>query len=225
MKISKLVLWTYIMVLCCYWSPEAMGAKFEGGISAGYGGGLGFQGHYAISDFAKDFPLLAKFSMGYASFDPGKPAEAREIFINDATDGTPEKKGRAWNFRLDLLYQVFSPELKRTYFYAGPRYELFTGNFKYVGGNEDFDITTKQWGLGFGLESYFSMSPKIDLLFNGGFDYFLPNTLSGHDTSYSPNGEIVNGRKDFTYNDADKAINQHKLVPRMMAGFSYHFGK
>jgi hypothetical protein len=29
----------------------------------------------------------------------------------------------------------------------GPRYSTFNGNFKYVGGNEDFDIKSKQWGV------------------------------------------------------------------------------
>jgi hypothetical protein len=54
-----------------------------------------------------------------------------------------------------------------------------------------------------------------------GGDYFFDAKLQGHDTAYLPDGENVNPRDDFTYKDADKAINQPKIEFRLMIGFSY----
>ncbi len=198
-------------------------AKLEAGVSLGYYSGMGFQVFGMISDFAKDFPLSARIGIGYTSVNPGKSAEARRIFINDATNGTPEKSGRTWDYRLDLLYKVNILSLKRAYALIGPRHAKFTGNFKYIGGNEDFDITGSQWGLGAGLESYFAMSNKIDLVITGGLDYYFNSRLTGHDTSYSPDGDNVNPRNDYVYKDADEAIGQPKLEPRLMFGFTYKF--
>lgn len=95
----------------------------------------------------------------------------------------------------------------------GPRYSSFRANFKYVGGNEDFDVTSKQFGLGLGAESQFKINNKLNLLAAVGLDYFFNSTLKGHDTSYSPDDDNVNPRNDnendnaqFTYKDANKAI-------------------
>ncbi|MBN1465153.1 hypothetical protein JXA02_05285 [candidate division KSB1 bacterium] len=40
---------------------------------------------------------------------------------------------------------------------------------------------------------------------------------------YSPNGESVNGRKEYTYSDADKAVGQPDFVARGLLGVNYHF--
>jgi hypothetical protein len=61
------------------------------------------------------------------------------------------------------------------------------------------------------------------LIFSFGYDYFFISTLYGHDTSYSPDGENVNGREDFTFQDADNAINQPKHNVKAMIGLSYNF--
>ena len=111
----------------------------------------------------------------------------------------------------------------------GPRYSSFRANFKYIGGNEDFDVTSRQFGLGLGVESHFKMNAKLDLVVLAGVDYFFDNTLIGHDTQYSPDDDNVNARNDnengdveFTYKDADKAIKQPELMPRFMLGINYH---
>ena len=197
--------------------------SFAGGAFLGYYSGTGFEIYGMISDFARDFPLNARLGIGYTAINPGRAADARRIFINDATNGTPEKSGRSWDFRLDLLYQINLLSLKRAYFIAGPRHSRFTGNFKFIGGNEDFDITSHQWGFGAGLESYFAMSDKIDMVITGGLDYFFPARLTGHDTSYSPDGDNVNPRNDYDFDDADKAVGQPKFEPRLMFGFAYKF--
>lgn len=61
-----------------------------------------------------------------------------------------------------------------------------------------------------------------------GLDYFFNSTLTGHDTSYSPDNDNVNARDDnandnieFTYKDADKAIKQPNFMPRVLIGLVY----
>jgi hypothetical protein len=92
--------------------------------------------------------------------------------------------------------------------YTGPRFIAFTGNFNFVGGNEDFDVTGNQWGVGAGIETLFTMTQSFDLVFNIGYDFYFENTLYGHDTSYSPNNENINPRKEYEFADADKAVSQ-----------------
>ena len=193
-------------------------SNFAVGLTTGYNNGVGFQGNLLLKNFAEEFPFNIKLSFGLSFMDPGKSAEARKIFINDATNGTPEKNGKLLDFRADFLYNFAG----RTYFYAGPRYVMYTGNFNYIGGNEDFDVTSNQWGAGVGVDNYFRISQAIDLIFSFGYDYFFISTLYGHDTSYSPDGENVNGREDFTFQDADNAINQPKHNVKAMIGLSYN---
>jgi hypothetical protein len=61
------------------------------------------------------------------------------------------------------------------------------------------------------------------MVFGGGADYFFESTLKGHDTSYGPNGDDVNPREDYTYDDADDAVNQPKIMGRFMIGINYGF--
>ena len=48
--------------------------------------------------------------------------------------------------------------------------------------------------------------------------------MNGHDTTYNPNDENVNPRKDYDYGDADEAVNQPKLEVRAMAGIVVRWG-
>ena len=113
--------------------------------------------------------------------------------------------------------------LPRAFVVGGVRYSRFRGNFKYVGGNEDFDVKSSHWGIGASLQSHFAMGGRFDLVLDGGLDYFFSSRLSGHDTSYDPDGTAVNPREDYTYTDADAAIGQPKLRPVLMLGGSYRF--
>lgn len=211
----------FLLSLTIVTLPQNINSRtaLAGGLQFGYSNGIGFQGNLVLKNFAEGFPFNIKISMGLSFLDPGKTAEARAIFINDAANGVPEKGGRLIDFRADFLYNFAG----RTYIYAGPRFAMFKGNFNFIGGNEDFDVTSNQWGAGIGLENYFRISPVLDLVFSFGYDYFFSSTLYGHDTSYSPDGQDVNGRKNFTFEDADKAINQPKHNLKAMAGLSYNF--
>lgn len=199
------------------------GPRFSAGFVTGYNGGFGFQGNGTISNFAKDFPLSARFGVGYTLLDPGKPLDARKIFINNATNGIPEESGWFWDLRMDLLYNIKLFSINKSFLFAGVRYSMFTANFKFIGGNEFFDVTSDQWGLGGGLESYFALGSNLDLVITAGADYYFSGTIKGHDTAYSPDGETINSREDYDYEDADNSVNQPKFLPRIMVGFNYGF--
>ena len=193
----------------------------SGGFQVGYSGGLGFQINGTISNFAQDLPLSIRGSIEYTFLNPGSPAEARKIFINDNTNGTPEKDGHMWDLRLDFLIKTNILRNNSSLFF-GPRYSMFTGNFNFVGGNEFFSITSNQFGLGGGIETAFKINNRMNFLMSAGVDYFFANNLAGHDTEYNPDGEDINPR-NYTYEDADKAINQPKLEFRIMSGVNYYF--
>lgn len=195
---------------------------FSVGSQFGLSNGLGAQINFVTSNFADNFPFSAKIGVGISFKDPGDPLAARRIFINNNTNGIPEESGRSWNFNLDLLYKTSFLGIKRNYLYAGPRYVLFTGNFNFIGGNEDFDVTSDQWGIGAGLENYFRIVPALDLVINFGFDYYFTEALHGHDTSYSPDEQNINPREDYSYSDADKAIEQPKYQIKALVGFNYN---
>lgn len=229
MKIkSYLILVGVVVVLYCSMALSAYGQekaqpKFSAGLNLGYYGGFGLQAFGKVTDFADDFPLAGRIGIGYTAVGPGSALDARRIFINDATNGTPDKSGRIWDFRFDFLYPTSFLSLNRAFFFAGPRYSRFNGNFKFIGGNEDFDVSTNQWGLGIGLESYYHIRGRFDMVITGGLDYYFSSKMYGHDTSYSPDGTDENGRNDYTYDDADEAIGQPKIEPRLMMGFNYRF--
>jgi hypothetical protein len=194
---------------------------FSGGAQVGYNGGVSFQLTGTISNFAQDFPLSLRGSVDYTFLNPGNPIDTRKIFINDNTNGTPEKDGHTWNLRLDFILKT-NILINNSFLFFGPRYSMFTGNFNFIGGNEFFSVTTNQFGLGGGLETAFRVNNRMNLVLSAGADYFFNSDLAGHDTVYGPDGVDTNPR-NFTYDDADKAINQPKIEFRMMTGINYFF--
>jgi hypothetical protein len=197
--------------------------RFAAGMQFGYRDGASVDVTITAMDFASGFELPLRFGLAYASVEPGVALDARRIFINNATNGIPEEAGKTIGARLDVLVPVSILSLPRAYAFGGVRHARFSGNFKFIGGNEDFDIRSNQWGLGGGVESYFGISRRVDMVFTAGLDHFFSSTLSGHDTSYSPDGEDVNPREDYTYSDADAAVGQPKLEPAILLGLSYRF--
>lgn len=194
--------------------------KIKGGVQFGLYNGVGGHLMVLVSNFAENFPFSVKLGAGLSYLDAGDPMAARRIFINNNTNGVPEKIGKVYDFNLDFLYRKSVLGLIRNYFYVGPRYSLFSANFSYIGGNEDFDVTSSQWGVGIGVENYFRIISNVDLVLNFGYDYYLSETLYGHDTSYNPDGQDVNPREDYTYKDADDAINQPKHQIKALIGFN-----
>ena len=204
--------------------------KISAGILTGYNRGYGIQANLSLNSLTSELPFGLRFGAGYTFLNPGNSADARRIFINNATNGTPEKSGRSIDYRLDFIFPKSIFGLKHSYIIVGPRGSSFKGNFKYVGGNEEFDVVSSQWGLGAGVESHFTMSQNLDLVIALGLDYYLPSTLHGHDTSYSPDNDNVNPRNDnenddtpFTYKDANEAIYQPSFMPFAMIGVTFDF--
>jgi hypothetical protein len=202
---------------------QATGARFSSGLLLGYSSGFGVQGFGVASNFAEGFPLQARLGIGFTSVDAGSPPDARRVFINNATNGIPEEAGQTWDFSLDVGYPVNLLSMKRAFLVGGVRHSRFKGNFKYVGGNEDFDVKSSHWGIGGAVQSYFAMGGRFDLVLDAGLDYYFSSTLTGHDTAYAPDGTAVNPREDYTYSDADAAVGQPKFRPILMLGMNYRF--
>lgn len=220
---------TFFIVLAFFTSsvlhPQES-SKFSVGLKAGYNSGFGAQTNFTLYNLVQDIPIHLRLEIGYTNIDPGVSSDARRIFINNATNGTPEKKGKIIDYRLDFLFPI--ELLNDSFIKIGPRHSKYKGNFKYIGGNEDFDVLSNQWGFGIGLGHFFKINDKLDFEINAGFDYFANATLTGHDTSYSPNDESINARNDnendnieFTFKEADQAINQPKYMPHIMLGINY----
>lgn len=202
--------------------------KLVAGISAGYNRGIGISANITPFSLSGDLPFSLRFGAGYSFLNPGNAAEARRIFINNNTNGTPEKKGTSLDLRLDFLINKPLFGISTSSLVFGPRFSTFRGNFKYVGGNEDFDVTSYQFGLGAGFENYFKMNPKMNLVLSWGLDIYAPSRLSGHDTSYSPDNDNINPRANnrnndilFRYGDANRAIKQPFIMPRIMLGVNF----
>lgn len=187
----------------------------------GYNDGPGGRMSTTISNFTADWPLSLRFSLGYTRVEPGQPDEAREIFINDADNGVPEQRGWRWDMGLDFMLPLGQSRARSTFISFGPRHVTHTSNFKFVGGNEDFNVSSRSWGVGGGLETQFAITPRFNLTLGAGVDHFFQNKLYGHDTTYSPDDDNINPRHDYTYADADGAIEQPKNVLRLMLGIDY----
>ena len=203
-------------------------SSFAIGLNSGYNRGMTININATALQPVQSIPIQFRIGLGYSNLDPGSAADARRIFINNATNGVPEEKAKVFDYRLDFLWPTNLLNMNEAYWVLGPRYSSYTANFKYVGGNEDFDVTSKQFGLGLGAESHFTISENLNLVAAAGLDYFFDNTLQGHDTSYSPDNDNVNPRNDnqnndeqFTYKDADKAINQPNFMPRVLLGVQF----
>jgi hypothetical protein len=219
-KYSLIVMW---MAVTLATAAPALAGQFAASLYGGYKGGAGFRVGVMALDFARGLPIGIEGAISYTALDPGSPEDARRIFINDATNGTPEESGWMWDYRLDFLYRLKILGMNDAFLFVGARYSVFTADFHFVGGNEDFEVSSNQFGVGLGARTSFPISQKVSISFLLGFDYFFNATLTGHDTSYSPGGETVNGKHNYTYKDADAAVNQPKLQPIAMLGFVYYF--
>jgi len=205
-------------------------SKFSVGVLTGYNMGYGVQTNLTLNRSASQLPFDLRLGVGYTWLNPGDAWEARRIFINNNTNGSPEKTGRSIDYRFDFMLPKSILGMQHSYIVFGPRGSSFKGNFAYIGGNEEFDVVSTQWGLGGGIQSHFTMTRGLNLVVAAGLDYYFPSTLHGHDTSYSPDNDNVNPRNDnendnepFTYKDADQAISQPRWMPYAMIGLTFGF--
>jgi hypothetical protein len=193
------------------------------GVSMGVSGGVGGVADLTLDHFAGGLPVAARLAVGYLRMDPGKPLDARHVFINANDNGDPVERGHRWDMRVDAVW--YPGWMHQLWIYGGPRYSRFTATFDFIGGNEFFDVTSNQWGLGVGAEGRFPMSTRTSLIVGAGLDHYWDSTLSGHDSAYSPDGTSVSAVDDYTYSDADAAINQPEWEPRLVVGVGYRLGR
>ncbi|GMV06998.1 MAG: hypothetical protein AMXMBFR53_32730 [Gemmatimonadota bacterium] len=193
---------------------------FAYGGLAGYQDGVAVQGFVTAREIAPGLPVEVRLRVGRTSVEAGSSSQARRVFINNATNGTPVESGRTWDLGLDLMVR----RGERSRLWAGLRQSRFLANFKYVGGNEDFDVTSRHWGVAAGAEAAYPLGRRLELVVSGGGEYYFPSRLQGHDTSYAPDGDHVNPREDFTYDDADAAVGQPRWRPVVLVGVSWRRG-
>jgi hypothetical protein len=226
---TSLLVLAFGIAACADHPPTPSGAIgggnhwLTGQIELGYYGGVGLHASAIASNFAQDFPFSVRLGLGYSRVASGDAWAARRVFINNNTNGTARSNARVWDARLDVLYPVKILNLKRTSLFAGPRHSNFDAYFEYIGGAETFDVKSKHWGLGGGIETAFALSPRVDLLLSVAGDYYFRSTLGGHDTYYRPNGDDTHPIDDYTYKDADAAIKQPEVLTRLMIGWAYRF--
>ena len=201
--------------------PNSVTPKFFLEVQTGYTDYFGVGVAASIAEFTYDVPLAIKFGASYNVRDAGDPWAARKIFINDNTNGDPQKSGHSFDLRLDFSYPVNWLPVRKTNLYIGPRVSFYTATFEFIGGNEFFDIQTTQFGLGTGLETHLGISQSLSFVITGAFDYFFDSEIGGHDTFYSPDGTDISGREGYTYTDADNAISQPKYELRLMFGLNF----
>lgn len=195
-------------------------AAFEFGATTGFGA----RADLTLHDFTRDLPLSLRVGVGYAGRDAGDPLAARRVFINNNTNGTPTETGHSWQLRLDLVRPVGHLGRAPLNLGLGLRKAFFTGTFDYIGGNEDFDVTCRPWGLGVGLDTGFAVGRNSSFTLAAGLDRYFGATLEGHDTAYNPDGTIVNQQEDYAWADADEAINQPRWELTAVMGLRWRLG-
>jgi hypothetical protein len=206
-------------------SPARAALQATTGVALGVDGGVGGEGSVTATGIAQDFPFAARVAVGFYSLDPGNADLARQVFVNGATNGSPEKSGHRWDLRLDARVPIRSGRLKGTWFFMGPRLSLFHGDFNFVDGNEEFFVSTNQVGFGAGLDRDYAINAKLDLTMSAGVDWYADGTFTGHGSSYSPDGTLVDPKENFGYAAADQAIAQPRFAPRFALGLQRPFGR
>jgi hypothetical protein len=191
---------------------------------AGSMNGLGLTAGFGLHKIAPKAPLGFDFFLGTVfQSDPGNAIDARKIFINDATGGNNNivESGQAFFFGADMLYPVVRQSIFELNFAAGPRYSTYAAFFDYQGGNEAFKVYSNSWGFGVGFKAFIAVSEHFRLGLDLAMEYFFNTQLKGHGFFYNASGTDDNPRNAYRYADADAAINQPLLYPRVQLILAY----
>jgi hypothetical protein len=191
------------------------------GADLGYRTGLGGELHLSLLNLAPNLPLGVHTQFGlYYVFDPGDAAKAHEAFQGNETGATLDsKKGRNMVAALDLSYRFLRTEGFELSALVGPRYDHFQGTYTFP--NEAFDVTSHTWGVGAGGMLELFSAPRVRVRLFAGADYYFRTKLSGHGSSYTPDGVDDDPAEGFDYEDADKAVRQPRFVPRVAIGVHF----
>lgn len=192
-------------------------------LTSGYTGDVAGVLGFGFRDLTKSFPIGLRLQVGVAyQFDSGDATAARRIFINDNEGGTIEKWGVNHMLALDFTYRVAGRKDLLLYGYAGPRLSFYSAHFGFIGNNEVFAVRSDAFGAGAGVQLLLRTGTRLMATLTGGAEYYLPAKLYAHGTFYyTPDGLDQVPRNDYTYEDADAAVNQPRLVPVVTLGFEY----
>jgi hypothetical protein len=203
--------------------PGAWALDVYQGVESGYYGDVAGILRFSLRGLSQRVPVELRLMAGAAyQFDSGDATLARKIFINDNTGGTIEKYGTNLLVGLDLAYRLLGgPDLALNAF-AGPRGSFYSAHYTFVGNNESFAVRSNAAGIGGGASVVLRMGKRTVGTLTAGVDYFFPAKLYGHGTyTYTPDGVDQNPRNDYTYEDADAAVNQPRLLPALTLGVEY----
>ena len=196
-------------------------------ISIGYYGDTGVSIALRLEEESASFPFFIQARGGYIyQLDPGNATDARQIFINDNTGGNIEKFGESYLATLDLGWK-WAPEDKLfVEFTLSGLLNYYQAHYAFIGNNESFTVSTTPFGIGAGaaLRLPFNNSGS-SLLLKAGGEYFFKSQLDAHGTYYyTPDGQDARPRNDFTYEDADAAVNQPGWRGIVQLAYLYNIG-
>lgn len=220
-QLPLVLLFSALVALPATAAPEKL-LYAEAGTMNGFGVNAGF----GLHRIAPKFPIGFDFTFGYVfQSDPGNAVEARKIFINDATGGNDNiiESGSTFFFGVDALYPIVRQSVFELNVAAGPRYSTYAAFFDYQGGNEAFKVYSNAWGLGVGFKSLLAISDHFVIGLETTVEYFFNTQLKGHGFFYNADNQDDNPRKNYRYGEADAAINQPKLYPRVQLILAYRF--
>ena len=196
-------------------------------ISVGYYGDAGVSIALRLEEKSQDFPFFIQARGGYSyQIDPGNATDARQIFINDNTGGNIEKYGESYLTALDLGWNWKAFERLSLEFTLSGLWNYYSAHYSFIGNNESFTVTTTPFGLGAGVALHIPISDSSSsILIKGGGEYFPKAQLDAHGTYYyTPDGEDARPRNDYTYEEADAAVNQPSLRGFVQIAFLYTIG-
>ncbi len=194
-------------------------------LAVGYYDNLGITLGLRIDE--QDFPVFAQGRIGTTyQMDPGNADDARLIFINGNQGGSVEEYGQSFLFALDLGWKAYSRDSMRLELVVSGLVNRYNANFAYIGDNEDFTVKTTAFGFGLGGNLRILLSERrSSLIVKCGMEFFPDTKFEAHGTYYyNPDNEDDNPREDYTYEDADKAVNQPGFRPYVMVGIVYPIG-
>ena len=194
-------------------------------LAIGYYDDLGITLGLRVED--PGFPVFAQGRIGTTyQMDPGNAEEARLIFINGNQGGSVEEYGQSYFFALDLGWKALSRKSMQLELVASGLVNRYNANFAYIGDNEDFTVKTTAFGFGVGGNMRILFSGRQSaLVVKCGIEYFPKTKFEAHGTYYyTPDDEDSNPREDYTYDDADEAVNQPRFRPYVMLGIIYPIG-
>lgn len=196
-------------------------------VALGYSEDLGVYMGLRLDNLSTDSPFFIQARGGYIyQKDPGNAEDARSIYINDGTGGSIEEYGESYLLALDLGYKLSQWNGQTIEVSISGLWNHYKAHFGFIGDNEVFAVKTSAFGLGLGGALRIPLSKtQNSLMIKTTVEYYPKTLIEAHGTFYyTPSGDDDNVRNDYTYEDADGAINQPEFRFSVLVGFLYKIG-